>query len=154
MPSFAVTAASAYLGLAQSLASKSLSFTADPVKCMLMASYVPSPGTHRFRSHALAAGTEASGAGYAVGGATLTSVSWSSSSGGAWSLSAVIPPWDTTGGTLSATHAVFYGAASSDPAAQPLICYWELRQGSAVVSSDGLFQVYVGPSGIIRFPLA
>lgn len=157
MASFNVSSASAYLGLAASLAAKQINFTTDPIKCMLMQAYAPD--THsRYRSHVLAGGlsggNEASGPGYSAGGATLTNIRWSLSNVATWVLTGNIPAWNTTGGTLSATHAVFYGATSADPAAQPLIAFWELNGGSLVTSSDGVFDLTVGIDGIIRFALA
>lgn len=134
----------------KSIANKEVDFDSDTIKCALLSAYTPDASAtgHQYWSQVKAAGTEASGTGYTAGGVTLTSVTWTQTSG-VWALKATIPAWSTTGGSLSAAYAVFYDNTPATDATRPVLCYWNLDgAGGTQTSSNGTFTLTQNASGI------
>lgn len=136
--------------LADHLAQKRLDLDSDTLKCMLLASYAPDYKTHAFLADVLAAGAEATGTGYAAGGATLAGVTWVKDGGGVWRLKATIPAWDATGGSLAAAFAIFYDATPASDATRPLIACWDLTgTGGTVTATNAPFTLTQHADGIV-----
>jgi len=86
----------------------------------------------------------ANGNGYTTGGVTLTTVSWSETSGTA-TLDADNFSWTASGGSITYRYVYLYNqTATSDN----LICYWD--EGTDVTISDGETRTFtVDASGIL-----
>lgn len=85
----------------------------------------------------------ANGNGYTTGGETLSTVTWTESSGTA-TLSAANPTW--TSSTFIARYAVVYDDTPSSPA-KPLICLFDFSTDQTV--SNGTFTLQFNASGIL-----
>lgn len=115
---------------------------ADSLKCALLTgAYVPDAGHVVFAD---VAGSEASGTGYAAGGATLGGVQWSVS-GDAAVLDADDPVWDEA--TLTARYAAIYAAKTAGGQVNPLVCLLDFGQERGVVG--GTFTVTFDASGVL-----
>lgn len=132
-----------YPQLDNGLGLKTVSLAADPLKVMLMASYVYADA-HRYVSDVKAAGTEATGTGYTAGGLALTSVSWATN-GKVSTLTCASPSWSNS--TITASYAVFYDSVGGTDASNPVLCYWDF--GGSQSSSASVFTLQVAAGGLI-----
>lgn len=87
----------------------------------------------------------ANGFGYTTGGATLTSVSWTNTSGVLKFISDD-PQWLAAGGSIAARYAVIYDDTVSG---DPLICVCQLDTSGTVTAVDGEFiTIFMDSDGI------
>lgn len=115
---------------------------ADSLRCVLLTSaYVPSAG-HGVLADVAAA--EASGAGYAAGGQTLTGVGWSVA-GGRAALHADDPAW--TEATITARYALIHVAKTVGGLTDPLVCLLDFGADRGV--TGGTFTVRFDASGVL-----
>jgi hypothetical protein len=140
----------AFHKLADSLAQKKIDFDSDTIKCLLLSSYTADQAGDQYVSDVKATGTETTGTGYTAGGVTLTSVGWSLT-GGVWKFTGTIPAWNATGGSLAASHAVFYDSTPGSDATNPVIAYWVLDGGSTVTATNDTFTLTAHADGIVTF---
>ena len=113
----------------------------DTLKVMLCTStYTPNQATHAFKSDVT---NEVTGTGYTAGGATLASVTLTTS-GLVTTLDAADTSWATS--TITARYAVIYDSTPATDATRPLIAYVDF--GADVVSSGGTFQITWDATGI------
>lgn len=114
----------------------------DSLKCALLTgAYVPDAGHAVFSD---VAGSEASGSGYAAGGATLDGVQWRVT-GAAAVLDAGDPVWNEA--TLTARYAAIYAAKTAGEQVNPLVCLLDFGQERGVVG--GTFTVTFDASGVL-----
>lgn len=85
----------------------------------------------------------ADGSGYSTGGTTLSTVTWTESSGTV-TLSAANPSW--TSATFTARYAVVYDDTPADPA-KPLVCLFDFSTDQTV--SNGTFTLQFNANGIL-----
>lgn len=134
--------------LADSLASKKITFASDSIGCILLSAYTvgTTQDTAQYVADVLAVATEASGTGYTAGGATLTSVTWTES-GHVYTLTGTIPAWNAAGGSLAASYALFFDKTPGTNATNPVLCYWDL--GGVQTATNGTFTLTPNASGIL-----
>ncbi|MFP5258236.1 MAG: hypothetical protein ACLGQH_04360 [Acidobacteriota bacterium] len=114
----------------------------DTLKCALVTSaYVPS-ADHAVLAEVAAA--EASGAGYAAGGQTLTGLTWSAAGGKAM-LRANDPTW--TEATVTARYALIYVAKTAGSLTNPLACLLDFGADRGV--TGGTFTVHFDAAGVL-----
>lgn len=137
-----------YTKLAASLAAKSVNFTSDTLKVMLLSAYTvgTTQDTAQFVSDVKAVGTETNGTGYTAGGAALTSVTYTES-GHVYTLTCANPTWSATGGSLAAAYALFYDSTPGTDATNPVLCYWDL--GGTQTATNAAFTLTINASGLI-----
>lgn len=141
-----------YTKFSYSSAIKLMKLDTDVLRCILLSSYNIG-GTQtsaQFLSDIVTAGVgvEANGTGYTAGGVPLTSVTLTNSGLGTTLMSGN-PSWNATGGTLTASYALFYDSQPGTPATNPLIGYWDF--GGAVTSTNNPFTLNINPSGLVTF---
>lgn len=117
----------------------------NPIKCMLTTGYSLDKDADRYVSDVTG---EVSGSGYTAGGQALANVSESYDAGSDTTVvDAGDPSWDATGGSLSASGAVFYvdtGTASTSP----ILAVWDF--GGEQTATNAPFTVNIDSSGIVR----
>lgn len=124
--------------------------TSDTLKVMLLSAYTvgTTQDTAEFLSDVLAVATEASGTGYTAGGATLASVTVTTS-GHVVTLAAANPSWNASGGSLAAAYAVLYDSTPGTNATDPLIAYVDF--GGTQTASNATFTLTWNASGIVTY---
>lgn len=131
-------------GLAyKSAFNKEIDWDSDTIKVMLCtSSYTPDQDTHQYKSSVT---NEVTGTGYTAGGATLTSCTFSYTSGtNTLMLDAADSSWPAS--TITARYAVVYDSTPATDATRPLICYIDF--GTNVSSSGGAFSIVWDAAGI------
>ena len=118
--------------------------TADRFKCMLVtSSYTPDFDTH---DHKADVTNEVSGTGYSAGGASLTSVTFTISSGSlVWDAADV--SWTESTITSAAAAVIYDDTLTNDP----LIAYIDF--GGSFSTTSGTFQIQWNASGIFTLDL-
>jgi hypothetical protein len=131
-----------YASFKEGLGNGLFALGSDSLNCALLTSaYVPDTAHAVFAD---VAGHEASGAGYAAGGAMLGGVTWGVS-GAAAVLDAVDPSW--AGATVTARYAVIYKSGLAGGLANPLICLLDFGADRGV--AGGTFSVVFDAAGIL-----
>jgi hypothetical protein len=131
-----------YASFKQGLGQGLFALDGDTLKCALLTSaHVPDAGHAAFADVAPA---EASGAGYAAGGAALSGVTWGVF-GEAAVLDAADPSWP--GATLTARYAVVYAAKTAGGRTNPLLCLLDFGQDMGV--TGGTFSVVFDVAGVL-----
>lgn len=131
-----------YASFKEGLGKGHFDLAADTVRCALLTSaYVPSAG---HAALADAATSEASGAGYAAGGQTLSDVAWTLA-GTSAILSAKDPSW--TEATITARYALIYVAKTVAGRTNPLVCLLDFGADRGV--TGGTFSVRFDASGVL-----
>lgn len=87
---------------------------------------------------------EVTGAGYTAGGATLTSVTWTTS-GTSAVFDAADPSWTSAG--ITARYAVIYKSGTANSLTNPLVCLLDFGADKGV--TGGTFTVTFNASGIL-----
>ena len=134
----------------ESLAKKLANVSTDTLKVMLLSAYTvgSTQDTATFVSDILAVATEASGTGYSAGGATLGSVTLTSS-GHVTTLDGADPTWNAAGGSLAAAYAVFYDSSPGSDSSNPVLCYWDL--GGTQTATNATFTLTISASGLMTW---
>lgn len=115
---------------------------ADTLRCALLTSaYVPSAGHAALAD--VAAG-EASGAGYAAGGQTLSGVAWTLA-GTSAALAAADPSWSEA--SITARYALIYVAKTVAGRTNPLVCLLDFGADRGV--TGGTFSVRFDATGVL-----
>ena len=131
-----------YASFKEGLGKGHFDLATDTVRCALLTSaYVPSAG---HAALADVATNEASGAGYAAGGQTLSGVAWTLA-GTSAALAAADPSW--TEATVTARYALIYVAKTVAGRTNPLVCLLDFGADRGVVG--GTFTVRFDASGVL-----
>lgn len=128
---------------------KEIDLDSDTIKVALCTSaYTPDQDAHAYFSSVTG---EVSGAGYASGGATLTSKTVTYTAGtNTFAFDAADVQW--TGATFTARYAVIYDATPGTAATNPLIGYVDF--GSDQTASAGTFTITWDAAGVFTVTVA
>ncbi|HML56606.1 MAG TPA: hypothetical protein PKC79_21110 [Solidesulfovibrio magneticus] len=131
-----------YASFKEGLGKGHFDLAADTVRCALLTSaYAPSAG---HATLADVAASEATGAGYATGGQTLSGVAWTLS-GLSAALTAADPSWDEA--SITARYALIYVAKTVAGRTNPLVCLLDFGADRGV--TGGTFSVRFDASGVL-----
>lgn len=131
-----------------SVFNKLIDLDGDALKCALATStYVPDQDVHDFFNDVT---NEVVGTGYTAGGATLTSVTASTSqytgATNVWAFDAADTSWATS--TITARYAVVYDSTPGTAATNPLLFYVDF--GADVSSTAGTFLITWAAGGLAK----
>ncbi len=128
------------------IAKATIDLDSHTFKVMLTtSSYTPSRGSHTVKADVT--NEVANGNGYTTGGAALTSVAVTNSSG-TTTFDAADPAWTASGGSLVFRNAVIYDDTHASDA---LLAYCVLDTANVTVADGQIFTLQLNASGILTF---